>query len=138
MNSLIWGYQNWYSGCPSSKNEHFCFWGHLVKGQGEIAGLWKDNFISISLDFCSLNISNLIQWMPLGSRWSSQDEILSFSRLNGGWMATEWWRERWISFAFQSPFSDHSVDWMAGIFQWPFRQLIFWKIKFRPTRLEVH
>ena len=57
--------------------------------------------------------------------------------LNVGWMATEWWRERWISVAFQPPFSDHSVDWMAGTFQWPFSQLIFWKIKLRPMRLEL-
>ena len=56
--------------------------------------------------------------------------------LNVGWMATEWWRERWISVAFQSPFSYHSFDWMAGTFQWPFSQLIFWKIKLRPTRIE--
>ena len=44
--------------------------------------------------------------------------------LNGGWMTTEWLGERWISVAFQSPFSNHSVDWMAGTFQWPFSQLI--------------
>ena len=49
--------------------------------------------------------------------------------LNGCWMATEWWRERWISVAFQSPLSYHSVDWMAGTVQWPFSQVIFWKIK---------
>ena len=32
--------------------------------------------------------------------------------------------------------SQLSVDWMAGTFQWPFSQLIFWKIKLRQTRLE--
>ena len=57
--------------------------------------------------------------------------------MNGGWMATEWWRERWISVAFPPPFTDHLVDWMAGTFQWPFSQLFFWKIKLRPTRLEL-
>ena len=48
--------------------------------------------------------------------------------LNDGWMATEWWRERWISVALQSPFRYHLVDWMPGTFQWPFSQLIL-KIK---------
>ena len=56
--------------------------------------------------------------------------------LNGGWMATEWWRDWLISVVFQPSFSDHSVDWMAGTFQWPFSQLILWKIKLRPTLLE--
>ena len=52
--------------------------------------------------------------------------------LNGGWMATEWWRERWISVAFQPPFSQLN----GRLFQLPFSQLIFWKIKLRPMRLE--
>ena len=29
-----------------------------------------------------------------------------------------------------------SVDWMAGTFQWPFSQLILWKIKLHSTLLE--
>lgn len=41
--------------------------------------------------------------------------------------STAWWRERWLSVAFQSPISNHSVDWMAGSFEWPFGQFIFWK-----------
>ena len=65
------------------------------------------------------------------------------SQLSADWMVTEWWLNdnwmvtgKWISVAFQPPFSDHSVDWMAGTFQWPFSQLVFWKIRLRPTRIE--
>ena len=56
--------------------------------------------------------------------------------LNGGWMETEWWWEWWISVAYQSSFSDPSVEWMAGTFQWPFSQLLFFFEKLSPTRLE--
>ena len=62
----------------------------------------------------------------LPGTFQAQDDISPFSRewsLNDGWMATEWWRVRWFSVAFQSPFSDHSVNWMADIFQWPFSHL---------------
>ena len=57
--------------------------------------------------------------------------------LKGGWMATEQWREMRFSVAFQSPFRDHSVDWMAGTFQWPFSHFFFWKRKLRTTWLEL-
>ena len=39
--------------------------------------------------------------------------------LNGGWITTECWRERWFSVAFQSPFS--------RLFQWPFSNWPFKK-----------
>ena len=37
--------------------------------------------------------------------------------LNGGWMATEWWRERWISVAFQPPFSQLNGRYISVTFQ---------------------
>ena len=36
---------------------------HMVKGQGQNAGLW------MSLDHFGGNLLNLVQWMPLDSRW---------------------------------------------------------------------
>ena len=68
--------------------------------------------------------------------YQSQDEISPFSRLNGDWMVAEWPLNGDGKGGFQSHFSHHSVDWMAGTFQWPFSQLIFWKIKLRLTRIE--
>ena len=59
------------------------------------------------------------------------------------WMETEWLVNGDCMMTgkvdlrrFQSPFSPHSVDWMVGTFQWPFTQLIFWKLRLRPMRLE--
>ena len=44
--------------------------------------------------------------------------------LNGHWMVTGK-----VDFSrISDPFSYHSVDWMAGTFQWPFSQLIFLKL----------
>ena len=48
---------------------------------------------------------------------STQDEISYFSRLSGGLMATERWRERWFAVATQSPFS-RLFQWILS--QWPF------------------
>ena len=39
------------------------------------------------------------------------------SHLSVDWMVTKWWRERWISVAFQPPFS-------FGTFQWSISQVI--------------
>ena len=58
--------------------------------------------------------------------------ISPFSRLNGDWIVIEWWLNgEWmvtgkvvfshISVTIQSSFT----RWMAGTFQWPFRQFIF-------------
>ena len=67
----------------------------------------------------------------------SQNEITPFIRLNCDWMVAEWrlnddkwWQEKWFSVTFQSPSSDHSVDWMAGTFHRLFSQFIFWKKNF--------
>ena len=53
-------------------------------------------------------------------------------RFSVDWMMTEWRLNGNGKGGFQSHFSirNHSVDWMAGTFQWPFSQLIFEKLNY--------
>ena len=75
-----------------------------------------------------------ISWLK--SHWNVPAIQSTEWSLNGGWNATEIHLSRHHSVVIQPPFSYHSVDWMAGTFQWPFSQLIFWKIKLRLTQIE--
>ena len=69
-----------------------------------------------------------VDWM-VTEWWLNGDRMVTEWWLNGGWLATEWRLNGDGKGGFRSHFSHHSVDWMAGRFQWPFSQLYFWKIK---------
>ena len=100
---------------------------------------WNNNLIYCKkkvLSLPKLNVIHVTMLHYFPARDTSQDKISPFNRLNGDWMVAEWRLNGDGKGGFQSHFSHHSVDWIAGTFQWPFSQLIFWKIKLRPTRLD--
>ena len=58
------------------------------------------------------------------------DRMKFHLRLNGDWMATEGWRERWFSVAFQYHLvTIQSTEWQAHFSD---LSVIFFKIKLRP------
>ena len=62
------------------------------------------------------------EYQPLSDTKALAGYVTRCQRLVSGWTSTR--RNATISWklkgAIQSPFSHHSVDWMAGTFQWPF------------------
>ena len=36
--------QTWYNWCPWGVDDSYWFWSHMVKGQGQTAGLWRNVF----------------------------------------------------------------------------------------------
>ena len=124
----------------STVNAEYMIWAIFVYNN-LIAQFW---IITLSLEFNPKRKQGLIiirwggregsrdcfikrKWMktPQCTRvdWTIHNKKNFFSRLHCGLMVAEWrryvWRERWISVAFQSPYNDHFVDWMAGTYQWP-------------------
>ena len=75
-----------------------------------------------------------LQYQLYFSTWLCLGKIV-FARwhIHGGWMA-----ERWISVAFHSPFSDHSVDWWQAHFSiLSVNLFICWIIKLCAARTRV-
>ena len=69
---------------------------------------WNKRCLFLSLLEYTIKKTNLLL-----SVYKTQGEISPFSWLNGDRMMAEWRWGTWISVAFQSPFSDHSVYWIT-------------------------
>ena len=66
----------------------YWFWSHTVKDQGQTAGPWKYVVCAISLDPFAGKLSNLVQWMPLESRypyWCLDHMVKSQGQTAGLW-----------------------------------------------------
>ena len=87
-------------------------------------------FLHWQVDIELFNVELFTKWIFTG--WNLTFQLTEWW-LNGGWMATELWRERWISVAIQPPFSQLNGRHISVTFQSVY---FFWKIKLRSMQLE--